>query len=200
MDDAPNEWWDQAAEAFDNEADHGLRDPETRQAWRQLLLPLLPREPQELADLGCGTGSLSVLLAQAGHHVHGVDFSPKMLDLAHRKASSITPGPRFIEGDAARPPLTVGAFDAVLSRHVLWAMPDPSTALQNWCRLLRPGGQLILIEGSWSTGAGLTASESETMVRQLGGETTLRRLDDPALWGKETSDERYLIVSRPATR
>lgn len=190
--------WNKEAETFDQAADHGLRDPLTRAAWAGLLLPLLSARPQVIADLGCGTGTLSVLLAEAGHHVHGVDFSANMLSLAREKARWVTPAVRFVEGDAADPPLSAHSFDVVLSRHVLWAMPDPATALQNWRRLLRGGGQFILVEGNWSTGAGLSAVDCTRLVRQLGGQIELRTLDDPALWGQPIADERHLVVSHPA--
>jgi ubiquinone/menaquinone biosynthesis C-methylase UbiE len=191
--------WDHEAEAFDEAADHGLRDPATRTAWQRPLLPLLPNHPQAVADLGCGTGTLTILFAQAGHHVHGVDFSPQMLDIARNKATNVAPALRFTEGDVAAPALPAGSFDVVLSRHVLWAMPDPQAALQSWSRLLRVGGQLLLIEGNWSTGAGLTATQTLSLLRQLGGDTELHNLDDPALWGRQITDERYLTITRPAS-
>lgn len=121
-----------------------------------------------------------------------------MLQIARAKAAAAVPVPTFIRGDAADPPLAANSVDVVLSRHVLWAMPNPATALQNWRRLLRLGGQLILIEGSWSTGAGLTAAECVTLVDQLGGEYEFRSLDDPALWGEPITDERYLVTCHPA--
>jgi ubiquinone/menaquinone biosynthesis C-methylase UbiE len=186
--------WDNQAAAFDQAPDHGLTDSTIRDAWQRLLLPLVP-DPVVIADLGCGTGSLSILLAEAGHHVHGVDFAPGMLRIARQKAASVVPIPIFTEGDAADPPLPAASFDVVLSRHVLWALPDPGAGLLNWRRLLRPGGRLILIEGSWSTGAGLTAAECTGLVRQLGGQVELRTLDDPALWGGPITDERYLVIS-----
>ncbi len=199
MDDQQRALWDHEAETFDEAADHGLRDPDTRTAWQRLLLPLLPEHPQAVADLGCGTGTLTILLAQAGHHVHGVDFSPQMLDIARNKAKNVAPAPRFTEGDVAAPALPAGSFDVVLSRHVLWAMPDPQAALLSWSRLLRPGGQLLLVEGNWSTGAGLTANQTMSLLRQLGGDTELHNLDDPALWGRQITDERYLTITRPAS-
>lgn len=199
MDDQRRALWDHEAQVFDEAADHGLRDPATRTAWQRLLLPLLPEHPQAVADLGCGTGTLTILLAQAGHHVHGVDFSPQMLDIARNKATNVAPAPKFTEGDVAAPALPAGSFDVVLSRHVLWAMPDPQAALHSWARLLRAGGQLLLIEGNWSTGAGLTATQTLSLLRQLGGDTELHNLDDPALWGRQITDERYLTITRPAS-
>ena len=186
--------WDAEAERYDEPADHGLGDPEVRFAWRALLLDLLPEPPARVADLGCGTGTLSVLLADEGFEVVGVDFAPQMLVMAHAKGF----GRRhmgFVRGDAAAPPLKSAAWDVVLCRHVLWAMPDPAEALGRWVRLLRPGGRLVLVEGSWSTGVGLTADQTLGLVYGTGRSVRLVRLEDPAYWGRETGDERYAVVS-----
>lgn len=188
--------WDREAATFDEPADHGLRNEATRRAWQQLLLPLVAGSVRKIADLGCGTGSLSILFAEAGHHVQGLDFSREMLRHARQKAAAVTPRPEFVEGDAADPPLQAGTFDVVLSRHVLWAMPDRSRAFANWVRLLKPDGQLIMIEGNWSTGAGLTAAECGRIVQKHCGETQIRALTDPALWGEPITDERFLLISR----
>ncbi|MBD8024274.1 class I SAM-dependent methyltransferase [Microbacterium gallinarum] len=118
--------WDAEAEAFDEAADHGLHDPEVRRAWANLLLPLINGRGLQVADLGCGTGTLSLLLAnEGGHFVSGVDFSPAMIARAREKGDQTTPRPVFTVADAAKPPLPPGSFDVVLSRHVLWAMPEP---------------------------------------------------------------------------
>ena len=187
--------WDREAAAFDEEPDHGLRDPATRAAWRELLLPHLPAAPARVADLGCGTGTLSVLLAEAGHTVDGVDLSEEMVDAARRKAATAELPVTFREGDASDPELERAAYDVVLSRHVLWALPDPSASLARWVRLLRPGGRLVLVEGSWSTGAGLTAEQTERLVREHRSDATVQQLTDPVLWGRQIEDERYLLVS-----
>lgn len=138
--------WDAEAERFDEEADHGLADPEVRAAWRKLLVAHLPPAPARVADLGCGTGSLSSLLAEAGHAVDGVDLSPRMVELARAKTTDL-PDVRIDVGDAYAPPLSEGDYGAVLCRHVLWAMPDPAVALERWKRLLAPGGRAVLVEG-----------------------------------------------------
>lgn len=189
------EEWDGEAATFDDEPDHGLRDPSVRAAWRELLLSCLPPAPARVADLGCGSGSLSVLLAEVGYDVSGLDLSDEMLTVARAKAEGAGVDVAFAQGDAASPDLEPGAFDAVLCRHVLWALPDPSAALARWVDLLRPGGRLVLVEGRWHTGGGLPARRTEELVREHRTEVTVRHLPEPVYWGREIDDERYLVVS-----
>lgn len=184
--------WDAEAASFDEQPDHGLKDPAVRRAWADLLLPLMPGAESRVVDLGCGTGSLSVLLAEAGHDVCGVDSSTAMLDVAREKAGGTVD---FRLGDAADPPCAAGSYDVVLVRHVLWAMADPGAALEKWVRLLQPEGRLVLVEGRWFTGAGLTRDDCLALVKAHRDDAEIRTLDDPALWGKEIDDDRYLITS-----
>lgn len=186
--------WDAYAATFDDEPDHGLRDPAVRAAWAGLLLPLMPPAPARVADLGCGTGSLSVLLAEAGHQVQGLDQSAAMLEIATRKAEGLPA--EFRQGDAADPPYPAASCDVVLARHVLWALPDADAALARWVGLLAPGGMLVLVEGHWFTGAGLRSAECAALVRRHREDMTVTPLTDPALWGRRVDDERYLLVSQ----
>lgn len=50
--------------------------------------PSCPKPPCNIIELGSGTGSLSILLAEQGHQVTGVDVSKKMVDLAKAKAGA----------------------------------------------------------------------------------------------------------------
>ncbi|WP_416976002.1 class I SAM-dependent methyltransferase, partial [Streptomyces sp. 4F14] len=129
--------WDAAAATFDDEPDHGLRDPEVRQAWAAGLRSWLPERASDVLDLGCGTGSLSLLAAEQGHRVTGVDRSAPMVALARAKLAGRDAV--FLHGDAAAPPVGEERFDVVLVRHVLWALPDPGRVLRHWRGLLRPG-------------------------------------------------------------
>ncbi|HET9499175.1 MAG TPA: class I SAM-dependent methyltransferase [Marmoricola sp.] len=190
------DYWDAQAETFDDEPDHGLRDPAVRRTWLALLREHLPPAPARIADLGCGTGTLSVLLAEDGHHVVGIDLSEKMVAAARTKAAEAGVDAAFAQGDAADPQLASGDFDVVLSRHVLWALPDPSRALERWVSLLAPEGRLLLVEGHWFTGGGLAAQACSSLVRGHRHEADVLALDDAAYWGHEITDERYLLVSR----
>lgn len=192
--------WDAQAAGFDDEPDHGLRDPAVRAAWAALLAAHLPGAAQglDVVDLGCGTGSLAVLLAEAGHRVRGLDLSPGMVGAAREKATAhgVVERVEVAVGDASDPGGEPASADVVLCRHVLWALPDPAAALALWVRLLRPGGRLLLVEGSWHTGAGLTAARCRELVLQHRAEAEIVDLPDPALWGGPITDERYLVVSR----
>jgi ubiquinone/menaquinone biosynthesis C-methylase UbiE len=188
--------WDTSAATFDDEPDHGLRDPAVRAAWADLLLPLLPPAPADVLDLGCGTGTLALLLTEAGHAVRGVDSSDGMLTVARAKAGAAGLTLDLVLGDAADPPFPPASADVVLCRHVLWALDDRAAAVGRWVRLLRPGGRLLLVEGRWGTGAGLTATECRDLVLRHRSSAEVWPLGgEPLLWGRAVDDERYLLVS-----
>ncbi|MFE2541071.1 methyltransferase domain-containing protein [Actinacidiphila glaucinigra] len=190
-------YWDTVADRFDEEPDHGLREPAVREAWGDRLRGWLPGAPSDVLDLGCGTGSLALLAAEQGHRVTGVDRSPRMAALARAKLAGT--GARVLLGDAVEPPVAEGRFDVVLVRHMLWALPDPVAALRRWARLLRRGGRLVLVEGRWgeSEPAGIGAAELAAMVRPLAEHTQVEQLaHDTALWGRPVHDERYAAVVR----
>ncbi|MEU9645885.1 class I SAM-dependent methyltransferase [Streptomyces sp. NPDC048188] len=193
---APGVDWDALADSFDDEPDHGLRDPDVRRAWAARLASWLPARPGDVLDLGCGTGSLSLLAAEQGHRVTGVDRSPAMVRLARAKLAGRDAV--FLTGDAAAPPVGEQRFDAVLVRHVLWTLPDPGRALRHWRQLLRPAGRLVLVEGVWGSVApvGIPADRLTALLAPLAGRDRVERLsDDPALWGGEVTDERYAVVA-----
>ncbi|BAJ26810.1 MULTISPECIES: class I SAM-dependent methyltransferase [Kitasatospora] len=224
-------YWNAAAPAFDREPDHGLRDPAVRAAWRRRLAEWLPgagldgrdggdgrdgfggTAGLDVLDVGCGTGSLARLLAEAGHRVTGVDLAPAMVDLAREKFAAAGLTGRFLVGDASRPPTGGDRYDAVLCRHLLWTLPDPVAALREWTARLRPGGRLLLVEGRWreagapvepyAPGAeglpwagGVPAGTLTAALRPLVRTLRVHSLaSEPALWGGPVHDERYAVLA-----
>ncbi|MCA9907238.1 MAG: class I SAM-dependent methyltransferase, partial [Anaerolineae bacterium] len=147
-------------------------------------------------DIGCGTGSLSLVLAGLGHAVVGIDLAPAMLALAQAKAEAAGHSITFHVMDAALPQLAPEQFDVIVCRHLLWALAEPDQVLERWLRLLKPGGRLLLIEGYWHTGAGLHARELLALLPAALTQATLQPLSDWAeLWGGAVEDERYAILA-----
>jgi 2-polyprenyl-3-methyl-5-hydroxy-6-metoxy-1,4-benzoquinol methylase len=189
-------YWDQQAASFDQEPDHGLKDPLVREAWSQLLEEWLPPNPVRILDIGCGTGSLSILLAGLGHQVTGIDLSPAMISQAKRKALQAGVQICFTVMDAANPTLPNQTYDGILCRHLLWSFPSPADALTRWVDLLVPGGHLLLIEGYWHTGSGLHSIDVlEALPPSLKKVNVQDLSDQPNFWGRKVDDERYAIMA-----
>jgi 2-polyprenyl-3-methyl-5-hydroxy-6-metoxy-1,4-benzoquinol methylase len=189
-------YWDRAAASFDDEPDHGLRDPVVLSAWTNLLKKWLPSSFAAILDIGCGTGSLSVVLAALGHDVIGIDLSPEMVARAEAKALAAGRPMTFKVMDAADPQLSPKRFDVTVCRHVLWALPEPAQVLQRWADLLAPAGRLLLIEGYWKTHAGMHAGEIVAALPASLTNVLVQDLSDqPDLWGGEVTDERYAVIA-----
>ncbi len=161
------QYWDIDSATYDDSASHRPRTAFELAAWTSSLRRLLPAPPASVLDVGAGTGFLSVLLARSGYEVTAVDLSPGMLDRLRSNAESAGVHVTTQEGDATHPP--AGPFDAVVERHLLWTLPEPSAAIEQW-RASAPEGRLLLLESLWGPSAGM--AEQLRHTAQLG----LRRL------------------------
>jgi 2-polyprenyl-3-methyl-5-hydroxy-6-metoxy-1,4-benzoquinol methylase len=204
--------WDWRAADFDKEASHGLLNDTQSRAWHELMNRVAGAATLDALDVGCGTGFLSLLLAELGHHVTGIDVATAMLTMARSKAAANGLTIDFRYADAEAPALPAGSFDLIVERHVLWTLPHPGSALDSWRCLLRPGGRLVLIEGQW---VGLEArdeyaqihdrlplfggrphNEIAELVRNCGFNTvTTEPLMEPELWIAPPTHPRYLVTA-----
>ena len=99
-----------------------------------------------ILDVGVGTG-ISLKDYSGRHRVVGVDYSEPMLrkaqqrvkehKLKHVEALAVMDGTRLGFPD--------GAFDAVLAQYVITTVPDPEGTLDEFARVTRPGGEIILV-------------------------------------------------------
>jgi SAM-dependent methyltransferase len=98
-----------------------------------------------LVDVGCGTGISSRLMAQPGIRVVGIEPNADMRAQAEAEPwPDELPRPRYQPGQAEATGLPEGAADAVLSAQAFhWFKPD--AALQEFHRILRPGGWVVLM-------------------------------------------------------
>ena len=111
--------------------------------WRRLAASEVVRPGDRVLDAACGTGDLALADHRAGAlEVTGLDFSPRMLERARRKA----PGLRFVEGDLLALPFADGSFDAATVGFGVRNVSDLELALRELRRVLRPGGRLAILE------------------------------------------------------
>lgn len=107
-------------------------------AARARLLPPAPRPGALLVDLGCGAGLLAPHAARLGYRHVGVDLVGTSLRLAAEH------GVLAVRGDVQRLPVADGVADAVSAGEILEHVPDLPAVVAEACRVLRPGGTLVL--------------------------------------------------------
>jgi ArsR family transcriptional regulator len=98
-----------------------------------------------VADVGCGTGVFTGMLAQVADRVIGIDREPTMLDAASARLGT----PRNVElrlGNAERLPIEDDSVDLVILSLVLHHLENPSIALREAARVLRPGGRVLIVD------------------------------------------------------
>lgn len=98
---------------------------------------------ERAAELGCGRGALTVLLADAvgaAGRVDAVDVSPQMVAHARELAVGLTQV-SVVVGDAADPPLPAGSYDVAAGSLVIFFLADPVAALHRWRELVVDGGR-----------------------------------------------------------
>lgn len=127
----------------------------TDKRWRRLvarrLQEALLADGARALDVACGTGDLSLALADAssGARITGIDFCRPMLEIAARKPPQST-GARivFVEGDALHLPFCDETFDAVSIAFGLRNLSSVEAGLKELCRVLKPGGEAAILEFS----------------------------------------------------
>lgn len=107
------------------------------------LRPFLADAPPEILEVGSGTGYFTRRVADAlpGSRVTGLDLDPGRLALA----ATCNPAPnlRYLPGDLAELPFADGTFDLVFTRFVLVHLTDPTGAICELTRVVRPGGRVV---------------------------------------------------------
>ena len=103
---------------------------------------------KSVADIGCGEGDLTLLLARFAKRVTAIDLSAQMLRVVQeRSAEAGVAGRVAVEkGDLEKLPLKSGSEDAVFVSQVLHHSPRPGRALKEAARILKPGGQMVLLD------------------------------------------------------
>lgn len=119
---------------------------------RQQAITAIKNKPNNILDLGCGTGSSTLILKQAfpTAAVIGLDISPYMLLMAEYKANQVNLAISWQQGLAEATSFPEGEFDLISVAFLFHETPVyiSQAILQECWRLLKPGGQIIILDGN----------------------------------------------------
>ena len=95
-------------------------------------------------EIGCGTGSTALLLADSVKHITASDISANMIEIAQSKANDQgIKNTSFVQADVFSDTLAPGSFDVITAFNVLHLVEDFPAVVRRINALLKPGGLLI---------------------------------------------------------
>lgn len=97
-----------------------------------------------ILEVGCGTGGFLTAAARAGRTVIGVDIAARWMVVARRRLTDAGCRVPLIAASADALPWRDGTFSTVVADSLIEHLDDPSAALREWARVLKPGGTLIV--------------------------------------------------------
>ncbi len=131
-----------------------------------------PHRSEHWLEAACGPGIVSRRLAPLVRHVHGIDLTPAMIDVARREAEQVgIDNATFDVGDAAATDLQSASVDGAIARFTVHHVPVPSRLFDELARVVCPGGTIVLADH-----VGDEDSEALTWSQEI------ERLRDPSHW------------------
>jgi phosphatidylethanolamine/phosphatidyl-N-methylethanolamine N-methyltransferase len=165
---------------------------------RRAAITAADRVGGRILEVGVGTG-ISLPRYSIRNSVVGIDISPEMLRKAQQRVTNFTLSnvERLEVMDAERLRFADASFDAVVATHVISTVPRPLIALDECARMLRPGGELILINRVGAEEGPRRTVERwlQPIARRLGWRTEFP-WNNFARWMEGRSDIR-LVERRP---
>lgn len=142
------DYWNQRADGYSEKNKDELSSKEA-DVWYERMVKRLPKgNALRCLDMGCGPGFLGILLAKNGHRVTLADYSENMLRQAQENVEFAAVSAEIIKADAQNPPFEEETFDVIVSRNLVWNLENPERAYDQWLRILKKGGKLIIFDGN----------------------------------------------------
>jgi ubiquinone/menaquinone biosynthesis C-methylase UbiE len=140
-------YWNWRSRSFGCDID---KSAEVASKWKTILNDLVPGASGKCAlDVGTGTGQFALYLAGSGYIVTGIDLAENMISHAKQNAGRHKFDIDFQIGDAERLEFEDNTFDVVVSRNLLWTLPNPQKAIFEWRRVMKPRAILVVCDGLW---------------------------------------------------
>lgn len=137
------DYWSGRSDSFMVQREEELHSPQHRIWEEELLSHLNGRKGLKILDAGCGCGFFSLILAENGHQVTGIDLTESMVERGRELAEKHGIEVDLRQMDAEHPDFADETFDVIVSRNLTWTLPHPAEAYREWIRVLKPGGILL---------------------------------------------------------
>ncbi|MEE0252359.1 MAG: class I SAM-dependent methyltransferase [Acutalibacteraceae bacterium] len=105
---------------------------------------------KNILDIGTGPGFFPIILSKHGYTVTGIDCTPAMLEEAKKNLQMYNVSAELFHASGEQLPFTNESFDCVISRNVTWTLLDTKQSYQEWLRVLRPGGKILIFDANWN--------------------------------------------------
>jgi len=158
-------------EKYDKKAaalvDRSYQTPEIVNQRLCTLAALALRRGERVLDAGCGTGLLleqEALAVGDGGHAEGIDFSEDMLERASERCAQMSQV-HLQQGTVESLPFEDANFDALSCTQTLLYVDNLDQALQEFYRVLKPGGRIAVLETDWS--GAILASHDQALTRRI---------------------------------
>ncbi len=146
--------------------------------WREKLWALV--EGPRVLEVGVGTGK-NMPYWPKGLQMTAIDLTPGMLDFAHRRAKELGLTANLQLGDAQSLDFPNYTFDTAVATFVFCSVPNPVLGLRELARVVRPGGQVLLLEHMRSANALIGAvmdALNPIVVRMMGANINRRTVEN----------------------
>ena len=145
------DYWSQRSKGFSEYVLEHI-DEDEDSLYLKLIHDYADGKQLKVLDIGCGPGLFSIILGKAGHNVTAIDYSDGMLEKAKKNAEQFGVKSTILKMDAQNLEFPDVTFDLIVSRKVVWNLPDPRRAYSEWLRVLKKGGRMILFDGNYFLG------------------------------------------------
>lgn len=143
------EYWEGEAAVYSRGIQEELNS-KLRQAWKELILTYAPQKKVlKILDAGCGPGFFPIILGEEGHEVTGIDITENMILEAKENVKANGQKAELFTMDCQKLEFPDNTFDLVISRNITWTLGNPQKAYQEWMRVLKPGGRILISDACW---------------------------------------------------
>lgn len=165
--------------------------------WRSILEYLDLKEGERILDVACGSGELSLKIAEKGYEVYGIDLSEDAINMAKCFSERERIACKFEVGSVEDMPYSDGYFDKIVCSSSLEHFKDDIKALKEMHRVLKPNGRVVLTSDSFTYPISDELKEIHRKIAYVVNyymrETLKERFE---ITGFEVGRSKYLLNSR----